>query len=148
DEGTARAALNKATADKAQTDKAAKLDSDAATVRARLAKASPVASAADPGAAALAALLLSFGLTVPTGLVAQWLVLVGVIALELASALSVVLIRAAGPAEMRSVVELSADSRAEAQPDQPQSPAVTGAIAPQPGPKAKPADKTSRTRRQ
>jgi hypothetical protein len=95
DEAAARAALSKATADKAARDRAAKLDTDAATVRARLATASPVASAADPGAAALSNYLATFGLSLPAGVVSEWMVLIGVVALELGSALSVVLVRAA-----------------------------------------------------
>jgi hypothetical protein len=96
DEAAARAALTKTIADKATTDRAAKLDTDAASVRGRLANAAPVAGTADPGAAALAGYLATFGLSVPPSLLAQWLVLVAVLALELGSALAVVLVRAAG----------------------------------------------------
>ena len=102
DEGVARAALAKVISDKAATDRAGKLDMDAAKVRTRLAKASPVAAAADPGAAALASYLATFGLSMPPGMVSEWMVLIGVVALELGSALSVVLVRAAGGASHRS----------------------------------------------
>jgi hypothetical protein len=93
DEGAARTALAKAVSDKAATDRAEKLDADAAVVRARLAKAAPVASAADPAAAALASYLRLFGVAIPAPILSEWLVLVGVIALELGSALSIVLVR-------------------------------------------------------
>lgn len=96
DEAVARTTLAKAIADKAATDRTAKLDADAATLRARLATASPVAAASDPGAAALASYLGTFGLSLSAGLVSEWMVLIGVIALELGSALAVVLVRAAG----------------------------------------------------
>jgi len=93
DEAAARAALSKAIADKAVTDRAAKLDADAVAVRARLAKAAPVAAAADPAAAALASYLRLIGVAIPAPILSEWLVLVGVIALELGSALSIVLVR-------------------------------------------------------
>jgi hypothetical protein len=96
DEAVARTALGKATADKAATDWAAKLDTDAAVVRARLARASPVAGVADPGAAALQSWLRLFGLSVPAAMLSELLVLLGVIALEAGSALSIVLVRAVG----------------------------------------------------
>lgn len=145
DEAGARAALAKAISDKAATDRAAKIDSDAATVRARLAKAAPVAATADPGAAALSALMATFGVTVPTTLVAQWLTLVGVVALELGSALAVVLVRATSPSGMRSVIDVSADSRVEARPHRRERPSAEpghgrpDSEASKPGPKRTPA---------
>jgi hypothetical protein len=123
DEAAARASLAKAIGDKATTDRAAKLDADAAKVRTRL------AAAGDPGASALANYLRSLGLDIPAALLSEWLVLVGVLALEIGSALAVVLVRAAAPAATRPVVEQSADDRAEAQAAEPQRPsteAVTG----------------------
>jgi hypothetical protein len=93
DEAVARQKLSEAIADKAATDRAAKLDAEAAIVRARLSKA-PVASTADPGASALASYLCLFGVNVPASMLAEWLVLVGVVALEVGSALAVVLVRA------------------------------------------------------
>jgi hypothetical protein len=79
EEAAARTALAKAIADKTATDRAAKLDTDAAAVRARLGKAGAVAATDDPGASALSGLLATCGVAVPTMLVAQWLTLVGVI---------------------------------------------------------------------
>jgi hypothetical protein len=121
DEGAARATLAKAIADNAATDRAAKLDADAATVRARLATASPVAyAAADPGAAALASYLATFGVSIPAGLASEWMVLIGVIALELGSALAVVLVRAAGAPHRSAQQSASVDSdaqRAASKPD-------------------------------
>jgi hypothetical protein len=93
EEAAARAALVKAIGDKAATDRAAKLESNAAAVRARLANSAPIAGTADPGAAALASYLTTFGVAIPAGVVSEWLVLVGVIALELGSALSIVFVR-------------------------------------------------------
>jgi hypothetical protein len=54
----------------------------------------PVAKTADPGAAALATYLAIFGVKVEPGLVTELLILVGVLALELGSALSLVLVQA------------------------------------------------------
>ena len=56
----------------------------------------PVAKTADPGAAALAAYLVIFGFEVEPNLLTEALILVGVLALEVGSALSVVLVQAAG----------------------------------------------------
>jgi hypothetical protein len=146
DEAAARAALS-AIADKAATDRAAKLDTDAATVRARLATASPVAAAADPGAAALAGYLATFGLSVPAGLLAQWLVLVGVVALELGSALAIVLVRAASPVSpVRTprvpLVTAPADTEALSVTD-----TARRAAAPKASPKRTPAATPTRTPR-
>jgi hypothetical protein len=102
DEATARAMLGKAIADKAATDRALALDATAADIRARLAQA-PATAAADPGAAALAGYLGVFGVKVDVGLLAQWLVLVGVLALEVGSALSVLLVHAAAGRQIRPV---------------------------------------------
>jgi hypothetical protein len=54
----------------------------------------PVAKTADPGATALATYLAIFGLKVEPSLLTELLILVGVIALELGSALSLVLVQA------------------------------------------------------
>jgi hypothetical protein len=127
EEASARQELAKTITAKAATDRAGSLDKAVSDVRARLVTASPVAATADPGAAALGTVLAMFGLSVPAAALAQWLVLVGVIALELGSALSVVLIRAAGTPHRpmtRPVVELSADGRAETQAAQPQRPSI------------------------
>lgn len=51
-------------------------------------------TAADPGAAALSTYLAAFGLVVPAALLTEWMALVGVLALELGSALSLVLVQA------------------------------------------------------
>jgi hypothetical protein len=95
DETTARATLAKAISDKAATDQAARIDTAVATVRTRLATA-PATASADPGAAALANYLGLFGLSVPAALLGEAMVLVGVVALELGSSLSVVLVGAFG----------------------------------------------------
>ena len=54
----------------------------------------PVAKTADPGATALATYLAIFGLKVEPSLLTELLILVGVLALELGSALSLVLVQA------------------------------------------------------
>jgi hypothetical protein len=54
----------------------------------------PVAKTADPGATALATYLAIFGLKVEPSLLTELLILVGVVALELGSALSLVLVQA------------------------------------------------------
>jgi hypothetical protein len=54
----------------------------------------PVAKTSDPGATALATYLAIFGLKVQPSLLTELLILVGVLALELGSALSLVLVRA------------------------------------------------------
>jgi hypothetical protein len=95
EESTARQKLSETIAAKAATDKATALDAKADAIRARLAEA-PATAAADPGAMALATYLGIFGLTVDSSMLAQWLVLVGVLALEVGSALSLLLVHAAG----------------------------------------------------
>lgn len=101
EESTARASLARVLDAKAATDRAKVLDARAAEIRARLAQ-SPAMATADPGAAALATYLAAVaGLNVDSSLLAQWLVLVGVLALEVGSALSVLLVHAAGAAPAR-----------------------------------------------
>jgi hypothetical protein len=65
----------------------------------------PAVAAPDAGAASLSALLAVFGWTVPAGALVVWLVLVGVVALEAGSALSVVLCRSAGPVMPRCALQ-------------------------------------------
>jgi hypothetical protein len=120
DEGAARQKLSEATANKAATDRAAKLDAEAATVRARLAEA-PATSVADPGASALAGYLRLFGVNVPATTLAEALVLVGVVALEAGSSLAVVLVRA-----------VSAGHQAPSRPLPTYLPEVSGRTAPPP----------------
>jgi hypothetical protein len=55
---------------------------------------SPAVSAADPGAAALSTYFAAFGFIVPAALLTEWMALVGVLALELGSAFSLVLVQA------------------------------------------------------
>jgi hypothetical protein len=59
----------------------------------------PAVAAPDAGAASLSALLAVFGWTVPAGALVVWLVVVGVVALECGSALSVVLCRSTAPVQ-------------------------------------------------
>ena len=54
----------------------------------------PAVKTSDPGSQALATYLAALGFTVPIGIVAQWLNLVPVLALELGSALAMVLVQA------------------------------------------------------
>jgi hypothetical protein len=76
-------------------------------------------AAADPGAAALATYLATVaGLNVDSSLLAQWLVLVGVLALEVGSALSVLLVHAASAGARASRSEARhASAGARAKPE-------------------------------
>jgi hypothetical protein len=153
DEAAARAALAKAISDKAATDRAAKVDADAAVVQSRLAKAPPVAAAADPAAAALASYLETFGLTLPAAILSEWLVLIGVVALELGSALSIVLVRsvAGGHKSALSTVAASqahtkaVDSREPVPPSVPQRPRA-GSVRANSAPSRSPRRQSARTR--
>jgi hypothetical protein len=137
DEKAATDKLTATVANKAASDLAAKLDADAETVRGRLASGAPVGSA-DPGASAISNYLALFGLYIPAALLAEWLVLVGVIALELGSALAVVLVRAmgteaAGAVEQAVATTWTADARPAWTPD------ARPAWTPEEPPKAQPA---------
>jgi hypothetical protein len=72
---------------------------------------------ADPGAHALSVYLSALGLPTPTGL-SQWLSLVGVLALELGSALAGLLVASVGGHGTASVAPLEADTRTETRPAQ------------------------------
>ena len=77
----------------------------------------PVAKTADPGATALATYLAIFGLKVEPSLLTELLILVGVLALELGSALSLVLVQAVSGSATESPNRRQADRRLTAQPE-------------------------------
>ena len=89
---TARTGLATATTSKAMTDRARELEEGAAVIRSRLAHA-PATASADPGATALSSYLGIFDVSVSASLVGEWMVLVGVVALEIGSALAAVLVQ-------------------------------------------------------
>jgi hypothetical protein len=118
EESMARQRLADVAAAKVATDRAKALDDRADAIRTRL-EGAPATSAADPGAAALAAYLQLLGVTIPAPLLSHWLVLVGVLALEVGSALAVVLVRAAGPREGRRVPVHEFQGKMPPQPAEP-----------------------------
>ena len=126
----------------------------------------PVVKNADPGAHALATYLGTIGMSVPAGLLSDWLILVPVIALEIGATLALLLVQSVstgqpvGPVtgqQTGPVVEQKADTRTDAQPAQPDStqadtkrPANTDDPGPKPGRKrtrAKPQKRTRDTKR-
>lgn len=87
------------------TDKVAPLRAELASaarrekLEASLAESSnePVAKVADPGSVALATYLAAIGVSVSSEVLSQWLILVPVLALEVGSALAMVLVQAVSP---------------------------------------------------
>ena len=80
-------------AEQARSQRRAQLEQTMREAEAAMASG-PVAKTADPGATALATYLAIFGLKVEPSLLTELLILVGVLALELGSALSLVLVQA------------------------------------------------------
>ena len=80
---------------------------------------SPATVTADPGAAALAMYLSTLGLTVPVQALSQWMTLVAVLALEIGSALAVLLVKSVQPATVHKPVSYAA-------PVDSQKPTTTG----------------------
>jgi hypothetical protein len=105
-------------------------------------------SSADPGAASLATYLATIGLNVPAGKLADWMVLVPVLALELGGALSAVLVQAvpSGPAAPRIApsAALNVDNRTLARSEQPESASVDSKS---PATKPRAASKPARAKR-
>jgi uncharacterized membrane protein len=127
---------------------------------AALQTAAPAAAdkAGDPGAQALSTYLASLGIALPSSLLTEWMVLVSVAALELGSALSVLLVQTVSvPATERQTprqTEQNTERPAETQPATPQiasTPAKPGQSDHEPDPtppgKRTPKRKAKRTRR-
>ena len=121
------------------------------------ANSTPTVKNADPGASALATYLATLGVDISAARLADWLVLVPVLALELGAALSILLVQAVcgAPASGHArapVVEQTLDSRTEGRPAQPQPSPVTPldsktpATKPQTVSKPKPAKRAARRR--
>jgi hypothetical protein len=83
----------------------------------------PVAKAADPGATALATYLAFFGLKVEPSLLTELLILVGVVALELGSALGLVLVQSVSGQLAREEVKTAASVKVSAPVETPAAPA-------------------------
>lgn len=85
--------------DKARADRRAELEQIVSKPLPTSAPSQQTVSKSDPAASALSAYLAFFGVTVPAALLSEWLVLVGVLALEVGSAMAGVLAQSfAGPA--------------------------------------------------
>jgi hypothetical protein len=85
--------------------------------------AAPAATNKTAGESALATYLEAIGIVFPAGLLTEWLVLVSVVALELGSALSLVLVQAVSVTlsehQTPSVVERNTERPARTQPASP-----------------------------
>jgi uncharacterized membrane protein len=104
-----------------------KLEGDLAALQ-TTAPAAAVDRPADPGAHAVGVFLTALGLSVPAGL-SEWMAIVGVISLEVGSALAGLLVASVGgqrgghqtPSQASTTVELNVSGRTTARPAQPQS---------------------------
>jgi hypothetical protein len=104
---------------------------------------------ADPGAHALSVYFSAMGLSVPAGLLTDWLTLVPVLALEVGAALSAVLIQAVGGHQTASLAEQKAAMSNEGTPARPESTALdskTPATKPRAASKRTTAERASRRR--